>query len=97
MSATPGDDKVPKKVLGNRQTRTTDAIIKFLREAGQASTPTILEFLNDYSRSGLRYGCTKGILNNLLGKMVEFEECGEVYLPAPCYYSVKVWGLASWV
>ena len=98
MSRTPGEEnKVPTKVLGNRQTRTTDAIIKFLREAGEASTPTIHEYLNDHTRSKLRYGCSKGRLNNLLGKMVEFEVCGEVYLPAPCYYSVKVWRLAGWV
>tara|TARA_R100000951_G_scaffold86419_2_gene74136 strand:+ start:750 stop:1043 length:294 start_codon:yes stop_codon:yes gene_type:complete len=97
MSATPGDDKVPTKVLGNRQTRTTDAIIKFLRQEGEASTPTIHEYLNDYSRSKLRYGCSKGRVNNLLGKMVEFEHIGDEYLPAPCYYYVKVWGLAEWV
>ena len=97
MSATPGDDKVPTKVLGNRQKRTTKAIIKFLREQGRASTPTIHEYLNDHARSKLRYGCSKGRLNNLLGKMVEFEERGEEYLPAPCYYHVKIWGLAEWV
>jgi hypothetical protein len=97
MSATPGDEKVPKKVLGNRQVRTTDAIIKFLREEVRASTPAIHEYLNDKKRSGLAYGCAKGRLNNLLGKMVEFEHIDDEYLPAPCYYHVKIWRLAEWV
>ena len=88
---------MPTKVLNDRKTRTTSAIIKYLKEEVVASTPNILDFLNDYSRSGLRYGCTSNRLNNLLGKKVEFEECGEEYLPAPCYYHVKIWGLAAWV
>jgi len=88
---------MPIKVLTNRQTRTTNAIIKFLREEVRASTPTILEYLNDKKRSGLSYGCTIGRLNNLLGKMVEFEHIDDEYLPVPCYYFVKVWGLAEWV
>ncbi len=88
---------MPTKVLTNRKTRTTSAIVRYLKQEVVASTPNILEFLNDYSRSKLRYGCTSGRLNNILGKMVEFEECGEEYLPAPCYYWVKTWGLASWV
>jgi len=88
---------VPKRVLGNRQIRTSTAIIKFLREEGEASTPTIHEYLNDRKRSGLPYGCTKGRCNNLLGKMPEFLHIGDEYLPAPCYYYVKVWRLAEWV
>ncbi len=96
MSATHGDDKLPKRVLGNRQTRTTDAIIRYLAEQGEASTPAILEYLNDKKRSKLNYGCTNARLVNLLGKMVEFESCGEVYLEGR-YYHVKMWRLAQWV
>ena len=38
MSTTHGGDKVPK-ALSNRQVKTTDEIIKYLREYGEATTP----------------------------------------------------------
>ena len=96
MSATHGDDNMPKKILKNRQTRTTDAIINYLREVSQATTPEIYEYLNNKKRSKLSYGCTNPRLVNLLGKMIEFECVDEVYLPH-LYYKVKIWRLAEWV
>ena len=96
MSATHGGDKVPKRALSNRQVKTTDEIIKYLREYGEATTPAIHEYLNDRSRCTLRNGCTINRLVNLLGKMREFEHCGMVYLKDR-YYEVKEWRLAEWV
>ena len=96
MPTTPGGDKVPKRAIGNRQIKTTTAIIRFLREEGEAATTAIHEYLNDQKRSRLRYGCTMPRVVNLLGKMPDFEEVGTVYLKDR-YYEVKVWRLAEWV
>lgn len=87
---------MPKKAVGNRQTKTTNEIIKYLREEGEAATPSIHEYLNDRNRTTLRNGCTIGRLNNLLSKNPEFEKIGKVYLKGK-YYEVSVWGLADWV
>ena len=87
---------MPKRSIGNRQVKTTDEIIKYLREEGEAATPSIHEYLNDRKRTTLRNGCTINRLVNLLGKMPEFEHCGNVYLKDK-YYEVKVWRLAEWV
>ena len=87
---------MPKRSVNNRQTNTTDEIIKFLKSKGESPTTTIHEYLNDRNRCTLRNGCTINRLVNLLGKMPEFEQTGTVYLPDR-YYEVKVWRLAEWV
>ena len=71
---------MPKRALSNRQIKTTDEIIKYLRKEGEAVTPSIHEYLNDRSRCTLRNGCTMNRLVNLLGKMPEFVHCGMVYI-----------------
>ena len=87
---------MPAKAVGNRQERTTGAIIEFLRQEGEAATTSIMEYINNRKRSGLRHGATQGRVCNILAKNPEFVEIGEVYLKGE-YYSVKVWRLAEWV
>ena len=88
---------MPVKSIGNRQIKTYNEIIKYLRsEGGEATTPAIYDYLNDRDRCSLKHGCTSPRLVNLLGKMPEFEEVGKVYLKDK-YYEVKLWRLAEWV
>ena len=97
MSTTPGDEKMPAKAVGNRQIKTSNEIIKFLREQGrEAPSSKIYDYLNDRSRTSLRNGCTNARLSNILSKNPDFVEVGKVYLKDK-YYEVKVWRLADWV
>lgn len=87
---------MPAEAVGNRQVSTTDAIIEFLREEGEAATTAIMEYVNDRKRSRLRHGATQGRVCNILSKRPEFVFVGKVYLKGE-YYKVKVWRLAEWV
>jgi len=74
-------------VRKTKQARTFRIIIEFLEREHTASFTEI----KDYVNSRLKYGVTKGRLNNILGKYPEFVKVGQVNRG----YNVSEWALAD--
>lgn len=84
-------------VRKTKQDRTFRIILEFLEREHTASFTEI----KDYVNSRLKYGVTKGRLNNILGKYPEFVKVGVVSRAGYCQasdgkgYNICEWALAD--